>query len=108
MKLNLKKQFVDVLKGRFLTNDGSGKNWRFIVFAGLLALVMIASSHNAEGKVHLLSDLDKKVKELRSEHVDLRSQLMQLKIESSVARKVAGSGLKSSEEPPKKIKVIAE
>ena len=108
MKVNFKKQFTDVLKGRFLTNDGSAKNWRFIVFAGLLALVMIASSHKAEGKVHLLSELDKKVKELRSEHVDLRSQLMQLRIESSVAKRVANSGLKSSEEPPKKIKVVEE
>lgn len=102
----MKKRILDILKGRFLVNEDAVKNWRFIMFLGLLALVMIASSHRAESKVHQISQLDKKVKELRSEHVDLRSVLMQLKIESSVAKRVTSLGLVSSEEPPKKIRVV--
>ncbi len=102
----MKKRILDVLRGRFLVNEDAIKNWRFILFLGGLALIMIASSHRVESKVYQISQLDKKVKELRSEHVDLRSVLMQLKIESSVAKKIASMGLNSSEEPPKKIKVV--
>lgn len=67
---------------------------------------MIASSHNAEKKVFAIGDLDKSVKELRSEYVDLRSQLMKLKMESEIAEKMKARGLKSSEVPPQKIKVV--
>jgi hypothetical protein len=94
------------LKGRFLVDQDAVKNWRFIGFSILLVLIMIASSHNAEKKVFQIGDLDKKVKELRSEYVDLRSRLMKLKMESKVSEKMLARGLKPSEAPPRKIKVI--
>jgi cell division protein FtsL len=102
----LKTRFLNILKGRFLVNDDAVKNWRFIGFSVILILVMIASSHKAEKKVFEIDGLDKKVKELRSEYVDLRSQLMKLKMESKISEKMRARGLKSSEVPPRKIKVI--
>ncbi|MGB0896127.1 MAG: FtsL-like putative cell division protein [Flavobacteriaceae bacterium] len=102
----MKTKIVNILKGRFLVDDDAVKHWRFIGFTILLVLIMIASSHNAENKVYEIGKLDKKVKELRSEYVDLRSQLMKLKMESKVSEKMLVRGLKSSEEPPKKIRVI--
>ena len=104
----MKNKLLNILKGRFLVDDDAVKNWGFIGFSVLLVLVMIASSHHAENKVYAIGDLDKKVKELRSEYVDLRSQLMKLKMESKVALKMTKRGLKSSDVPPKKIRVITK
>lgn len=104
----MKNKLLNILKGRFLVNEDAVKNWRFIGFSVILVLVMIASSHKAEKKVYAIGDLDRKVKELRSEYVDLRSQLMKFKMESKVAEKMKKRGLKSSESPPRKIKVISK
>lgn len=66
---------------------------------------MIASSHSADRKVHEIAKLNEEVKELRSAFVEGRSQLMRLKMESSVRRKLAAKGLGPSTIPPKKIMV---
>lgn len=63
----MKQNIVDILKGKFLISDDAVKNWRFILFASLLAVVMIASSHNADQKVHDIARLNEQVQELRSE-----------------------------------------
>tara|TARA_Y100000815_G_scaffold252406_2_gene256589 strand:+ start:8531 stop:8845 length:315 start_codon:yes stop_codon:yes gene_type:complete len=101
----LKKGIYDILKGKFLISDDAMKNWRMIIFLSILAIIMIASSHIADKKVHEISSLNEEVKELRSEFVDTRLEVRRLKMESSVARRVASQGVRPSEEPPKKIKV---
>lgn len=82
------------------------KNWRFIVFLILVAIVMIANSHNYEQKLYRITELESKVKELRSEFVDRRSELMELKMESTVAGKMEERGIVPSSVPPKKIEVL--
>lgn len=101
----MKASLVDLLKGKFLISDESGKNWRFILFLSALAIMMIASSHSADKKVHDIAELNERVKELRSEFVDTRSSLQQLKLESKIKAQVERLGLKPSENPPQKIKV---
>jgi len=86
-----------------LVSDDAFKNWRFIIFLSLLALIMIASSHQADKKVHRIARLNNEVKELKSEYVDLRMQLMQAKMESRIIKAMAKRGLHISETPPQKI-----
>lgn len=86
-------------------SDDSFKNWRVILFICALAIVMIASSHSADKKVHDIARLNNEVKELRSQFYDGRTKLMDLKMESSVVSKMKKRGLESSETPPQKIKV---
>ena len=104
----VKDKVYSVLRGTFLVSDDSFKNWRFILFLSALAVVMIASSHSADRKVHEIASLNEEVKELRSIFVEGRSKLMRLKMESSVRRKLADKGLAPSTIPPKKIKVVAQ
>ncbi|AXG69794.1 hypothetical protein KORDIASMS9_02021 [Kordia sp. SMS9] len=105
----MKKQSIyDILKGKFLIKDDAIKNWRFILFASFLALIMIASSHWADEKVHKIARLNDQVKELKSEFVETRTTLQQLKLESYITEKVAKSGLAPSENPPKKIRVTSQ
>lgn len=101
----MKTNILHTIKRRFLADNDAVKNWRFIGFSVFLVLIVIASAHQAESKVYTIAKLDKEVKELRSEYVDVRGQLMKLKMESKVARKVQSRGLKTSDVPPKKIKV---
>lgn len=81
------------------------KNWRMIIFLSVLAIIMIASSHQADEKVHKIARLSAQVKELRSEFVDTRLEVRKTKMESAVRQKVVGRGVKPSLTPPKKIKV---
>lgn len=102
------KGLLDILKGKFLVSGDAPKNWLFLIFASFLASVMIASSHSADRKVHQVAALNEEVRELRSEFVAMRSHVQRMKLESSVMASLTKDGLKPSETPPKKIKVIAK
>ena len=104
----MKKGFLDILKGKFLVSGDAPKNWLFIIYASSLATIMIASSHSADRKVHQVAALNEEVRELRSEFVDMRSDVQRLKLESTVMSIVEEKGLMPSETPPRKIMVITE
>lgn len=95
----------DILKAKFLIDDDSMKNWRFIVFLIALAIIMIANTQRFEQKVFRINELTNEVKELRSEFVDRRSDLMKLRMESTVSQKMEEKQIFPSTVPPIKIKV---
>lgn len=99
----MKKNLYDILKGKFLVSDQAFKNWRFIIFLSLLALVMIGSSHTADKKVHRIAKLSNQVKELKSEYLDVRKKVTQTKMESKITRAMANRGLQPSETPPQRV-----
>jgi hypothetical protein len=96
------------LKARFLLDEDAIKNWRFIVFIIGLAIIMIANTQRYEQKVFRIAELNNEVKELRSEFVDRRSELMKLKMESTVAKQMEARLILPSTVPPIKIKVVKE
>ncbi|WP_350285224.1 FtsL-like putative cell division protein [uncultured Croceitalea sp.] len=104
----MKKGLLDILKGKFLVSGDAPKNWLFLLFASFLAALMISSSHNADKKVHEIAQLNEEVRALRSEFVETRRNLQQLKLESSLKMTIADKGLKPSENPPQKIIVKSE
>ncbi len=101
----MRESIIDILKGKFLVSGDAPKNWLFIIFASFLATIMIASSHSADVKVHRIAALNEEVKELRSQFVDMRSDMQRLKLESTILQTVEEVGLHPSETPPKKIKI---
>ncbi len=101
----MKKGVLDILKGKFLVSDEAPKNWLFIIFVSFLATVMIGSSHSADKKVHQIAALNNQVKELKSEFVDVRSDVQHLKLESKITEVLQKDELYPSEAPPEKIKV---
>ena len=104
----MKGGVYSLLKAKYLIDEGSMKNWRFIVFLILIAILMIGNSHSDEQKLFRITEMESEVKELRSEFVDRRSELMELKMESTVSKKMEEKGIVPSSVPPKKIKVIKE
>jgi len=104
----MKTGIYGILKARFLIDEDAIKNWRFIVFVILLAIIMIANTQRFEQKVFKIAELTSEVKELRSEFVDRRSQLMKLRMESTVSEKMIAKEIYPSTVPPVKIKVKKE
>ena len=99
----MKNRMYNILKGTFLVNDGAFKNWRLIFFFLVLAILMIASSHTTDRKVHNIAKLNEQVKELRSSYVETRAMLMEFKMESVIKRRLASKDIKASLTPPFKI-----
>ena len=93
----------NILKGTFLVSEGAFKNWRLILFFLVLAILMIASSHTTDRKVHEIARLNEKVKENRSSYVKTRALLMKFKMESVIKQRLSSKGIKTSVDPPFKI-----
>ena len=103
--MSLKDNIYNVLKGKFLVDEDALKNWVFILFLTFLALLMISSSHSVDKKVQKIAKLNKQKKELRARFVATKSDLMKLKMESAIVKKLEKKGLFVSNEPPIKIKI---
>ena len=104
----MKNEVYGILKARFLVNEDANKNWRFILFIILLTIIMIWNTNRYEQKIFKITDLTSEVKELRSEFVDRRSELMELKLESTIENKMLEKQIFPSAVPPKKIEVKKE
>lgn len=96
------------LTGKFLASEKLAKNWPFILYVSLLALVMIGSSHRAERKVYTIDDLESRVKDLSSKHIELKTKLMQESLEDRVLKRAAAQGLVKGSTPPRQILVTPE
>lgn len=93
----------DILKGKFLVEEGSFGNWRFVFFLAALAFISISSSHWADKKVVKIRKLQREVSDLKSEYSDLHKSVMQSKMESFVAEKVLKDSIKKSTVQPFKL-----
>jgi len=91
--------------------SGSGlvfRNFGFVIFLALIALVYIANSLNAEGKVRRIHELKDEVKELRSECIFLESEIMYNSTPSQMAKRVDGIELTARSGLPRRLKAVAE
>lgn len=91
----------EILTGRFLAQREWVANWPFVLYLSLLALIMIASSHSAERKVHRISKLSEEVKEKSSRYIELHARLMNTSMESKVVQRAAQLGLEKPQTPPR-------
>ena len=112
MKLSWTKLFKVLgirFKGLYAEKIASRKflvnSWRLILFVSTLAILVIYSSHKVDQKVFKISDLNEELKDLRSRHIDMRTQLMSLSKPTKVAEDVAEIGLSDALDAPYKIKV---
>lgn len=104
----MKGGVINLLRAKYLIDEGSMKNWRFIVFLVFVCMLMIANTHNYEQKNYRIKELETEVKEYRSQFVDVRSELMELKMESTISKKMEERQIFPASVPPKKIKVVKE
>lgn len=97
------KQLLDFLGGGFLTRDAVLNNIPYILFLFAIGILYIGNSHFAESSVITESRLNRELKELRSDFISTRSELMFVSKQSEVAKAVEPMGIYESVVPPKKI-----
>ncbi|XOD67535.1 MAG: FtsL-like putative cell division protein [Flavobacteriales bacterium Tduv] len=90
----------DILKGNFLVKEDAYRNWNFILFLAMLALISITSSHIIDNKIRRINKLYEEIRELKSEYASIHSKLMQMQLGSTVKKIVYPRGLKPLKEPP--------
>ncbi len=75
----------------------------FSFFLMLLALIYIANGYVAEKTIREIDKTSRDIKELRSEYISVKSELMFKSRQSQVAKEVMPLGIKQLSTPPKKI-----
>ncbi|HUH50520.1 MAG TPA: FtsL-like putative cell division protein [Flavobacterium sp.] len=102
----MKEGVYNLLRTKFLIDTDAIRHWKFIIFLVILAIILIANTHRFEQKLFNISDLNTENKELRSKFADTRTELMKLKMESTIANKMSEVGIFPPGTPPMKIKVV--
>lgn len=101
----LAKGLSSVFSGSFLSNEKTLSHLPFIIFLAFAALLYIANGYYADDKIRDVNKISNQLKELRSEYISTKSELMFTSKQSEVAKAVEGMGLKEPVVPPMKIEV---
>jgi hypothetical protein len=101
----LAKGLSSVFSGTFLSSDKTLKHLPFILFLALIAIGYIANGYYADDKIREVNKITNQLKELRSEYISTKSDLMFESKQSQVAKSAEQLGLKEPIVPPTKIKV---
>lgn len=75
----------------------------FIFFLTVLGLFYIGNSYTSERTIREIDKTSKEIKELRSEYISVKSDLMFVCRQSQVSKSVEAYGIKHLTTPPKKI-----
>lgn len=104
-KGGLFKSLSAVFGGSFLSNESVVKHIPFVLFLSCVAVFYISYNYRADDKLRQQSKITAQLKELRSEYIAGKSDLMFISKQSEVAKAVESMGLKEPVVPPMKILV---
>ncbi len=93
-----------IIKADYLTNENAAKNWSFILMLVIMGLSIINLSHLADAKVKKIVKLNKEVKALRSEYVELKAKVIKQKMVTNVYERLKNEGFVLPKKQPIKIK----
>jgi len=97
-----------LMSGQFLNRDQAIQGLPFILFLSLLGIFYIANGYQAEKLIRQIYKTNNELKELRSEYITSKSDLMYISKQSQLARATYDLGLKELISPPKKIVLTEE
>lgn len=99
------KKVMRLLDGSFMAKENVVEMLPFLLFVSLIGILYIGNRYYSEKNVFKMNAITNELKELRSENITIKSELMFRSKQSEVAKAVAETGLKESVVPPKKIVV---
>ncbi len=99
----LAKALSSVFSGTFLTNESTLRHVPFLLFLALIAILYIANGYQADDKIREVNRITNELKELRSEYISTKSDLMFVSKQSEVAKAAESMGIKEPIVPPMKI-----
>jgi hypothetical protein len=89
--------------GTILTREKVLRTLPFLFFITVLAVIYITNSYYAERTIRNIEKIKNELKELRTEHISVKSEIMFKSKQSEVAAKLIQFGIKESVIPPVKI-----
>ena len=95
-------------KAFFFKREDASKWLPFTLFVFVLVVIYISLQQYAERTVRNTEKLNREIKELRSEYLSTKAELMQESMQTDIAKKLEGSGLKELREPAFKLKMKNE
>jgi len=101
----LAKGLSKIFGGSFLSDDRAVQHIPFVLFLGLIAILYIANGYYADDKIREVNKVSNQIKELRTEYISSKSDLMFVSKQSEVAKAVAPLGLKEPVVAPMKIEM---
>jgi hypothetical protein len=90
-----------IMDGSFLSGDATTRNIPFALFLCLLVGFYIANTYNAERTIRQKARITKELKDLRSEYITLKSELVYNSNPSQVADKLQKHNIYEAKEPPR-------
>jgi hypothetical protein len=101
----LAKGLSKIFGGSFLSDDRAAQHVPFILFLGLIAILYIANGYYADDKIREVNKVSNQLKELHTEYISSKSDLMFVSKQSEVAKAVLPLGLKEPVVAPMKIEM---
>ncbi len=92
-----------IIKADYLTNENAAKNWSFVLMLVFMGISIINLSHAADAKVKKIVKLNREVKALRSEYVELKARVIKQKMVTNVYRRLKNDGFILPKQQPVKI-----
>ncbi len=92
-----------VFSGSFLEKENAIRQLPFLFLLVSIAIFNIANGYYTTKTVRQINKFTNDLKELRSEYVIVKSELMMMSEQSRLAKRTAALGIKESVVPPKKI-----
>lgn len=97
------RYFASLFSGSFLAEEKTLRQLPFIFFLTFLAICYVSNGYYAEQTVRKINKVTNELKELKSEYITSKSELMFISKQSEVAKLSEKMGIKESITPPKKI-----
>jgi Bacteriodetes cell division protein (FtsL-like) len=97
-----------IINGAFLSKENALAQVPFIFFIVFLCMLYISNSYYAEGMVRDINKTSNELKELRSEYITTKSDLMHASKQSEVAVIAKAIGIDESTTPPYKINRVTD
>jgi hypothetical protein len=101
----LAKGLSKIFGGSFLSDERTIQHVPFILFLAFIAILYIANGYYADDKIREVNRVSNEIKELRTEYISSKSDLMFMSKQSQVALAVDTLGLKEPVVAPMKIEM---
>ncbi|MCX7728872.1 MAG: FtsL-like putative cell division protein [Bacteroidia bacterium] len=89
-----------IFGGKYLENQMVIENIPFFIFLIFIGLLYITNTNIADKKIRNINKLNKELKELRSEYIITKSELMFLNKQSEIAKRLEPLGIKEISQQP--------
>lgn len=93
------KKVMSFLGGSFLVKENFVKQFPFIVTVTILLMILITNTYIAESRIREIASANKQLSDLRAKYVELKANIMEASLQSTLVKKLEGTGIKESLDP---------